>query len=128
MLESVSPYQLLRASIPKQNAATTPYDLYSLAQSRPIPETHANAGMQNAPDSAMDTNPRDGFRASQEQETATTANAIQASDTPQSPVHEPQTVPPRPAIPVRRTHYIADIKTRHTAAAKHTTFTKPTQG
>ena len=124
MLESVSPYLLLRASIPRQNASATPYDLYSLAQSRPLPNAQPGAGMQSALNPIKDTSVREGFKASEAQATAPAASDDQASAMPQS---QPQLASFRPAIPVRRTHYIADIKTRHSAAAKHTTFTQPSQ-
>ena len=127
MLESVSPYLLLRASIPKQNASATPYDLYSLAQLRSAPDARQAANMPSAPNRIKDTNAHDESKASQEQESTPAASAAQTLETPQTYAYEPQIAPYRPAIPARRTHYIADIKTRHSAAAKHTTFTNPSQ-
>ena len=123
MLESVSPYLLLRASIPKQNATATPYDLYSLAQSRSIPDAQRSAGIHSSPNPIKDTSAQDSFKATEAQEPAPAATAAQVSAMPQS---QPQGASFR-SVPARRTHYIADIKTRHSAAAKHTTFTNPSQ-
>lgn len=100
MLETVSPYALLCASKPKPASIPTAYDLYSVAQSSApgarVPDGQASSGMQPAP-IAPDAAP-----------------AVQASEA------APGRLPPR--IPVRRTHYISDIKSRHSAAEKHTTF------
>ena len=88
MPDSVSPYALLRASMPRPaDTMVTAYDLYSAAQQAPAaqpsvapPPTAAQPCAQNLPQ----TSPPDAL--------------------------------PSPA---RRTHYIADIKTRHSAALRH---------
>lgn len=98
MLESISPYELLKRSKPKPPAAyVTDYDLYSAAQQgEPFPKT------QPFPDQSMP------------------AAVPAASLTRQTmPMHA---LPARPSA--SKTHYIADIKTRHSRAAKHTRMTQ----
>lgn len=86
MLDSISPYALLRASMPKPApTVVTAYDLFSSAQQAAA--AHASAPqVPAAPPCAQD------------------------DTTPSSAVRLP---------PERRTHYIADIKTRHSAALRH---------
>lgn len=74
---SVSPYELLRSSIPRPAPTTvTPYDLYSAVLTRQEP-------------------------------------AAPPEPLPQPAVHQPE----QPLPPVRRTHYIADIRARHEQAS-----------
>lgn len=88
MLESVSPYELLKASRPRQTPTfATAYDLYSAASTQ-----------ENLP------------RAQ-----AASAEAAAPAPQPSDPAPKPC---PTAAPPVRRTHYIADIKTRHNAAMR----------
>lgn len=110
MLESVSPYALLRASIPKNNAAPTAYDLYSLAQS-PQPLSQTTDTMQTAAvGPAKDRSP---------QTDAEPAPSAQAGERASSPM--------QPHFSTRKTHYISDIQTRHSAAVKRTTFSSVPQ-
>lgn len=107
MLETVSPYALLRASIPRRSAPEpNAYDLYSLAQgSAPVPQTPA------------------AFAAASESARPAAAAASQdAEETGESAA--PRRSAPYIA-PARRTHYIADIKTRHSSAALKATFSVP---
>ena len=127
MLESVSPYLLLRASIPKQNANATPYDLYSLAQLSPTPGAAPDTTTRSISDPLNNANARDGSKNPAAQENGSPSAYANAPAASENRAHEVQAAPLRPAIPARRTHYIADIKTRHSAAAKHTTFTNPSQ-
>ena len=86
MLDSVSPYALLRASIPKPPpTVVTAYELYSTAQ---------HSGAQVVPPPAAPSNP------------------------PEDAPPAPDARRPSPYPPARRTHYIADIKTRHSAAVR----------
>ena len=102
MLESVSPYALLRASIPRPvSSQATAYDLFSVAQSVP----QAAPSMQAAPQIEPSPQP-------QPEPTAQAEPVAQAAPAAQ--------VAPR--IPARRTHYISDIQTRHTAAVSQATF------
>ena len=83
MLDSISPYALLRASKPKTpEVFTTAYDRFSAAQQQASPPYPAEAIRRTVPFSEPqpDTNP----------------------------------------IPIRRTHYIADIHAKHACAAKRT--------
>ena len=89
MLDSVSPYALLRASIPKPaQTVVTAYDLFSAAQQTPASPPQ-----------------------------------LPCSDVPATSARqeEPPVSPPPSAFspPARRTHYIANIKTRHNAALRH---------
>lgn len=100
MLETVSPYALLRASIPKKSGgAATAYDLYSLAQT----------------DQAVEAPPVFDPPAPQTVPEETPAPAAEAPS-PSAPRPMPSTVP------TRRTHYISDIQSRHSAAANRTSF------
>ena len=86
MLDSVSPYALLRASIPRGTpTVSTAYDLFSAVQQSPEVQV---------PDLRR------------------TAELPAGEDAPAAP---PAPLPP----PARRTHYIADIQTRHNAAVRH---------
>ena len=87
MPDSVSPYALLRASMPRPaDTMVTAYDLYSVAQQVPAAQPSA------APPAAAQPCAQ----------------------------NLPQTSPPAALpSPSRRTHYIADIKTRHSAALRH---------
>lgn len=102
MLESISPYALLKASRPKPPAViVTAYDLYSTAQSAAQPSPSAQI-VQPA-QSAQDAQP--------------------VPDPPATPVqaHVPAArTAPAPYISTRRTHYIRDIETRHDAALRRT--------
>ena len=107
MLESVSPYALLRASIPKPvSSPATAYDLFSVAQStaQDAPIARSSPSVQPAAD-------------------APDAVAQQVAGEPPAPV--PQRMPAAPRIPAKRTHYISDIQTRHSAAVRRTTFITP---
>lgn len=101
MSNPLSPYALLCASKPKPPATVvTPYDLYSAAQdvSRPASfEPVQQPPVMQSPD----------------------PGASQASAEPSVPA---RTCGNMPLVPTRKTHYIADIKTRHNAALKRTSF------
>ncbi len=93
MLDSVSPYALLCASKPKPTPTTvTPYDLYSAVQSSPPPQ------MPPAPAPVYEEAP------------------------PAPPQPAPRTPASMPMVAARRTHYIADIKSRHNTALKRTSM------
>ena len=86
MLDSISPYALLRASMPKPApTVVTAYDLFSTAQQATAAHASAPQPPPAAQPSAQDTVPSAAVR----------------------------------LLPERRTHYIADIKTRHSAALRH---------
>ena len=86
MLESVSPYVLLRASKPKDApTVATAYDLYSAMQSCPPPELQPIAAQP----------------ASQE-----------------SSAKDERSPAAMPLVPRGRTHYIEQIRSRHSAAAR----------
>ena len=122
MLESVSPYALLRASIPKHSAVTAaPYDLYSIAQSssRPASASPAQSAAILQPQSTAQPAP------SEESEPETRDESPE-----QTPVPDQQStrvVRSMPMMPTRKTHYISDIQNRHTTAANRTTFSEPPQ-
>lgn len=89
MLDSVSPYALLRASMPKPaQTVVTAYDLFSAAQQAPV--SPAQPPCSSTPPAS----------ASQEAPPAAQQSSVYSA-------------------PARRTHYIADIKTRHNAALRH---------
>ena len=116
MLESVSPYALLRASIPKPVSSTsTAYDLFSVAQSA----AQASPAVQEAP--PLRPSPSAQPAPANEPDDA----SRQASDEP--PIVAPQRTPAAPRIPAKRTHYISDIQSRHSAAVRRTTFVTPQQ-
>lgn len=98
MLQSISPYALLKASKPVPKHAATTYDLYSAAQ--------AAASEQEAfPSSASPDLPDASF----------------SSAPPRDSHVQPPSAPSAarmPLVPARRTHYIADIKDRHAAALR----------
>lgn len=106
MLESISPYALLKASKPKPPAViVTAYDLYSTAQSAAQPDMQPppSAQIVQPAQSAQDAQP--------------------VPDPPATPVqaHVPAArTAPAPYISTRRTHYIRDIETRHDAALRRT--------
>ncbi len=109
MLESVSPYALLRASIPKAvTRIANAYDLFSVAQSaaQDVPAQEAAPARRGAAEPASAPEP-------------------QAVPVPQA-VPEPPVIPePRvraSTLPARRTHYISDIAARHNAAARSASF------
>lgn len=89
MLDSLSPYALLQASKPRQpNAVTTAYDLFSAAQSSP-----PSAG---------------GIPQERGAEIPAAVPATEA----------PVTAASMPLVPRSRTHYISDIKHRHSEALR----------
>lgn len=89
MPDSVSPYALLRASMPRPaQTVVTAYDLFSAAQQSP-------AATPPVPQPSPSSSP------------------ACARETPEAPA------PAAWPLPARRTHYIADIKTRHSAALRH---------
>lgn len=86
MLDSISPYELLKASKPKGTPTiTTAYDLYSAAQSV-SPSIVVPAAVSTPP-------PPD----------------VQEPAAPRIPAT---------TVPTRRTHYIADIQSRHNLAQR----------
>lgn len=98
MSQSISPYALLRASKPKPAPTiTTAYDLYSAAQSV----------SPASPASSQPVIVQDAVSAPDGRETTSQ----------QAPL---QTAARMPLVPARRTHYIADIQTRHNAALRRT--------
>ena len=108
MLETVSPYALLRASIPHPTSTPpTAYDLFSLSQSVP----------QSAP-------ARQAVPIRQAESAAQTEPAAQDEPIPQN-VPARQSAPISPRIPAKRTHYISDIHSRHSAAVRSATFVTP---
>lgn len=93
MAEPVSPYELLRMSKPKPApTVVTAYDLYSAAQSQPRQAAEPPRPAAEPPREPERQDPPPSF----------------ASPAFASPVFAP---------PVRRTHYIADIKSRHEMAS-----------
>lgn len=104
---NVSPYALLRASMPRQSAVATAYDLYSLAQ-----------GASDAP-AARETPAGPGAPASRE--TPAGAGAPAPHETSAASVREAPAAR-QARVPSGRTHYIADIKSRHQLAAKRASF------
>lgn len=98
MSQSISPYALLRASKPKPAPViTTAYDLYSAVQSAPSSDSFPAYPSQPVP-------PRQ-----------------EEAPGEQEPRQAPsQTAARMPLVPARRTHYIADIQTRHNAALRRT--------
>lgn len=117
MLESVSPYALLRASIPKPVSSTsTAYDLFSVAQSA----AQASPAVQEAPPMrpSPSAQPAPADKADDDA-------SRQAPDEP--PAVAPQRTPAALRIPAKRTHYISDIQSRHSAAVRRTTFVTPQQ-
>lgn len=97
MLESISPYMLLKLSKPKEpDVIVTEYDRYS--------------AMQNVPSES--------------------AAIPEPAAAPEPPVPPKAAEPPMPPFypPVRRTHYIKDIGTRHETALKSgIRFVQPSQ-
>ena len=137
MLNNVSPYALLRASIPQRSGSATPYDLYSLAQSSessvqaaPVaqvaPVAQAAPVAQVAPAAAAIQAVPDAQAASAQTAPDTqeeqAAPAVQTVPDVQPVPDMPAALPYAPRVPARRTHYISDIKSRHTAAAKQAAF------
>lgn len=95
MLDSISPYALLRASIPKRaSTIVTTYDLFSAAQT--------SAPAVQAQGRALEPEPE---RTPAPQQAEAPAGAARV-----------------PLVPARRTHYISDIKTRHNAAIRRTSL------
>ena len=93
MLDSISPYALLQASKPRQPAVvTTAYDLFSAAQSAP-PSARAVPGE----------------RCREEQPIAPSGESTPAMSGPHAAM---------PLVPRARTHYISDIKRRHSEALR----------
>lgn len=91
MLESISPYMLLKLSKPKEpDVIVTEYDRYSAMQNVP---SEPAAAPKPAPEPAAVYEPPEPSRTAQ---------------------------PPMPPFypPVRRTHYIKDIGSRHESALK----------
>lgn len=99
MSSSISPYALLCASKPKHApTVVTAYDLYSTAQSSSAP----------APDSAAsDVNLNVSVRNTSTQHSAQTCAA------------------PSVSLPAKRTHYIAEIQSRHNAARRSSLSMRP---
>ena len=114
MLESVSPYALLRASIPRNNAAPTVYDLYSLAQS-PQPFSPVTGDLPtSAAGPSKDDSPQ--------------ADAAPVPHVPESLTNDQSSNPLQSSrFIARRTHYISDIQTRHSSAVKRATFSNVPQ-
>lgn len=89
MLDSLSPYALLQASKPRQpNVVTTAYDLFSAVQS-----------------------------------SSPTVAGVPQERSPEAPAAAPATEAPAaaasmPLVPRSRTHYISDIKHRHSEALR----------
>ena len=103
MLESISPYALLKASKPKPPAViVTAYDLYSTAQSATQPEMQPPASAQIG-QPVQDAQPVPNPPATPAQPSVPAARSA-----------------PPPYISTRRTHYIRDIETRHDAALRRT--------
>lgn len=106
MLESISPYALLKASKPRNTSGIiTPYDLYSTAQSTAAPR---------------------------EQDPVRPPRLEPDPPAAQPAPPTPASAPVAPDLPVRRTHYIRDIETRHNAAMRRTQlrmggFSQPSQ-
>lgn len=97
MLDSISPYALLRASIPKSAPTiVTTYDLYSAAQASPPAAQEQGRALESEPEPERTPAP-------------------QQADAPAGAAR-------MPLVPARRTHYISDIKTRHNAAIRRTSF------
>lgn len=111
MLGSVSPYALLRASMPKQSAgAPTAYDLYSLAQETSNPSKLPGAVMPaDVPPGREEQSPR---IPSDEMEQM---RGLSSSGRPSGPSSAA-------FMPSRKTHYISDIQNRHKQAVRRTTF------
>lgn len=108
MLDSISPYALLRACRPKPpDVIVTPYDLYSAAQS-----SNAAAPVPSAPSAPPMPDDCPGAQPTPSMPPAQTQRPY-AQPTPSVP----------PAMPTRRTHYIRDIGTRHESAMRRTSQT-----
>ena len=115
MLESVSPYALLRASIPRPvSQQASAYDLFSVSQSVPRPTPGAQAAPPIQTPSAARPEP-----------TPQPEPEPQSEPAAQSEPQAAPAMPPSPRIPAKRTHYISDIHSRHTAAVRQTTFVTP---
>ena len=97
MIDSLSPYALLQASKPRQpKVVTTAYDLFSAAQSSPAPTGNISHELSHK----------------------RTCEAVSAAPKDETP--SPSRIPAAsmPLVPKARTHYISDIKRRHSEALR----------
>ena len=93
MIDSLSPYALLQASKPRQpKVVTTAYDLFSAAQSTPAPT--GNISRERA------------------------CEPVSAAPTDGTPAPSRSPAASMPLVPKARTHYISDIKRRHSEALR----------
>jgi len=95
---TISPYELLRASKPlPRPSVVTPYDLYSRIQQEPAAPFPSE-----------------------------TAFPMEAALLPEAARQAEPAPPASTALPAaaRKTHYISDIHSRHSAAGRHARFTK----
>ena len=92
MSASLSPYALLTACKPKSApTVTTAYDYYSALQSCPSPDTY---------------------------DTSDTLQTHEAAREPEPPAQPGLSAYAMPLVPRGRTHYIEQIRSRHSAAVR----------